>query len=747
MVLLIGGTQAAPVDLTRAKSIGTNYVQQTLGQKSAELQLVYTETNENGDDCLYVFNFDHGFVMVAADDAAQPILAYSEESRFDVDRLSDGERYFMRHFARQITYARENDLVADSEVAEAWALASKGQSPRATYTVGPLLTTNWDQGYPYNYYCPTAGGGPGGHVWAGCVATAMSMVMKFWNWPDHGSGSYSYKPENYPTQSANFEETYYQWQNMPNSISAGSQSTYIQAIATLMWHCGISVDMDYAINGSGAHSEDVPEAIATYFRYTDHATMYSRELYTKTEWEDMLIESLDEGFPLYYAGSDADGGHAFACDGYNDNRFFHFNWGWSGSYNNNYYAIDALNPPGYHFNDYQRAIFDFIPDYVYNALPTTPDSFVVFTENANSKTGIVSWTNPSLSVAGEPITSYDSVTVFRGGQKVFSSANPVPGQQMTFNDDVPEYDCYTYSIYYRKDGVKGRTLKYQYQYGPTCTWKLICQTTNFQGWNGGKLQLVNQFGTVFGEFTMTSTTPISMPISVPVGELKLKWVAPQTQVSSLTINLKNSSNTSVYNYTGNSNGLTPGVIFTGDNDCAGCLPPSNLTGTYQYEGDAFGALLSWDYENDPQSFKVYRSEDGEAYELVATVDKEERQYLDEVPVGAYYYMVTAYRSYCESLPAWTAGETSDYVFIEVTSVCDDEMKAEIFPNPANSVLTIQAEGIQEVVVYNLLGQVVYTHRGESNSLNVNTSSMVQGVYTVNVKTATGTISKRVAIMH
>ena len=749
MALFLYSAQAAPVDVNRAKNVGTNYVQRTLGYRVADLQLVYTLENADGVPCLYVFNHDQGYVVVAGDDAAQPILGYSEGGSFDSNHIADGEAAVLRHFADQISYAMEHHLVAEPEVAEAWQLAAKGELARGTHVVEPLIDLLWDQNYPYNSYCPTAYNGPGGHVYAGCVADAMAMVMKYWNWPDHGSGSHTYKPTNYPNQTANFEETYYDWNNMPVRLYSNSPIAQIQAVATLMWHCGIAVDMDYAPDGSGAHSEDVVPAISSYFRYTENAHLESRDLYTKTEWEDLLIECLDEGFPIFYAGQDSNGqgGHAYVCDGYNSNRYFHFNWGWSGSGNNPYYAIDALNPPGFHFNQYNRAIIDFIPDYIYNNLAPVPNDFGISTENANSKSGVITWTNPTVSVAGEPLTSLDSVTVFRNGQRIFTAANVTPGETMSCIDEVPDFDCYTYSVYYRTNGTKGRILKYKYQYGPTCTWKLIGQTTNFQGWNGGKIQLINQFGTVFEEFTMTSSMPVSQPISMPMGEVKMKWVAPQSQVPSLTITLKNSSNTAVYNYTGNSNGITAGVVYTGDNDCDGCLPPTNLQGAYVFEGDAFGALLTWEYDANPQSFKVYRSEDGVTYEEVATVDKEAREYLDESPIGSYYYKVTAYRNYCESLPAWTSGEESDYVVVDVTSVCEDEIQAQIYPNPANGNLNIQAEGLREVTVFNLLGQSVFSQRVDSNKFEINTSAWSQGVYTIRVATADGTVAKRVSILH
>ena len=108
------------------------------------------------------------------------------------------------------------------------------------------------------------------------------------------------------------------------------------------------------------------------------------------------------------------------------------------------------------------------------------------------------------------------MVLLRNGQQIFTQNNVTPGEVMHFEDNVPDFDCYTYSLYFMSNNTKGRRAVVTYQYGPTCTWKVVGQTTNFQGWNGGKIQVKNAFGTLIQEITMTSTTPISMPISVPV---------------------------------------------------------------------------------------------------------------------------------------------------------------------------------------------------------------------------------------
>ena len=745
LALFVGQLIASPVDVAYARQMGLKYVQSHSAKNVTELSLAYTEMTESGTPAIYVFNFEDGCVFVSADDVARPILGYADQS-FDLTVVPDGLAYYLRYYARQIEFARVNNLEPEMEVTSEWrhvAIDGFENDNRSTRgDIAPLISTNWNQDSPYNAYCPSGQGGPGGHAYAGCVATAMSMVMKKWNWPDHGQGTHSYTPQGYATQTVDFENTYYQWTNMPNSCN----SSNYQAVATLMYHCGVAVDMMYGGGSSGAYSQDVPPAIANYFRYTDHANRLDRDLYSKTDWENMLIRSLEYGFPLYYSGSDTDGGHAFVCCGYRESdRKFYFNWGWSG-YNNNYFAIDALNTYNGHFNSGQAAIFDFIPDYIYDALLPAVEDLAVGAVNAHSKTGIIRWTNPSTSLGGDPITNIEKVVLERNGVEVFSQNNVAAGEAMVFEDNVPEYDCYTYTLYYLSNGIKGRFSERKFQYGPTCTWKVIGQTTNFQGWNGGKIQLKNALGTVIEEISMASSTPISQQVSIPEGEVTFSWVAPSTAVTSLTINIKNSNNQSIYSYTGNSNQV-PATLYTGNNDCDGCQPPTDLRGEYQWTGEGFGTLLSWEYDVDPQSFKVYRSEDGVNYSEIATVDKTLREYFDLAEEGSYYYKVTAFRSYCESTPAWTSND-EDYVHIEVTSVSEDvEEGFKVYPNPANTLMSVEAEGLQQVTICNAMGQIVMMQRCSSDGVVVSTADLASGIYTISIKAANGTVTKRFAVMH
>lgn len=752
LVVFAGQILAAPVDVNTAKALGAKYLKNNVesAKNMADLQHVYTLSNENEIPYLYVFNHENGYVVVAADDRAYPILGYGDGT-FDVNNIPDGLQYYLGHYGRQIQYAIDNELVAEPEVVEQWDLLRKEgiiMKTRMDKAVQPLLATNWNQDYPYNYYAPACSSyWIGNHCYAGCVATAMSQVMKFWNWPETGVGEHSYNTSSYPGNgavlSANFGATTYNWSIMPNQL--GSQANEAaQAVALLMYHCGIAVDMDYSPQGSGAHTEDVAPAVIEHFRYGACTNMGSRDDYTRTEWEDMLIENLDRGLPMVYAGSDTDGGHAFNCDGYNDQRYFHFNYGWSGSYNN-YYQIDALNTGNGHFNTYQRAVFNMIPDYIYDAMVPEISTMEAYTNDAITKTVNVTFTVPTIAESGATLTSIEKITIKRNGTLIKTFNNPQPGEQLTYEDEVPEYGFYKYTISGENNNIEGKQYSTFAVVGPNCTWKVVCTTTNFQGWNGGVLRFVDANGMVFKTVTMPSSSPISDKFQLAEGNFTLTWTTPSSTVSSMTITLKNSANSNAYSFSGSSSQLN-GTIYTGNNDCPSCTPPTNFTGANEYQNGASGTLLTWNCGYEPSKFKVYRSNDGVNYAEIGEAASDAHEYFDAVGSGTYYYKVTAFSSACESTPAETADGT-DFVMVEVLSVMENSINARLYPNPADGMLTVQAEGIVEAIMFNSIGQQVYVFNGMADALNINTENMEAGLYMVKVKTANGSMSGRIVIRH
>lgn len=752
LVLAFGQLNAAPVDVNMAKNLGVNFLNVNVAsaRNINDAELIYTLNSESGIACLYVFNYgENGYIVVSADDRAKPILAYSEESRFDAQNIPDGMSYYLNHYKTCIEYLIDNNTVATEDIAAEWELVRKQglvTLNRLNRSVGPLINLSWNQDYPYNYYCPTAPGGPGGRCYVGCVADAMAMVMKYWNYPDQGVGSHTYTPAGYPAQTANFGETTYDWANMPLAISAGSQPVHIQAIATLMWHCGISVDMQYAPDGSGAYSVDVHDAIVDHFKYTQYNEQRMRSIYTKAAWEDMLIANFDQGFPAYYSGNGNVGGHAFICDGYDDNRFFYFNWGWSGMANG-FFAIDALNTFNGNFNLDQTAYFDMIPDYAYDDMPSAPSSLSVENENSYSYNGIVSWVNPSQSPNGIQLGTLDKIVLLRNGVEIFTQDNVAPGESMSFVDEVSGYDCFTYEIYAVHEGIKGRYTSVRHQYGPTCTWKIVGTTSNFQGWNGGEIQVLNQNGTIIQNITMTGSSPISVPVAMPEGNVSFNWVAPATAVSTMSITIKNSSNTTVFTYNGSSNNMTNNVFYTDENNCEGCQAPENLSGDYQSINGEFGAMITWENGGEPQSFKVYRSVDNVDYEVIATVNSADHQYFDVSAPGEYFYKVTAYNSYCESMFAMTSDMEQDYINIIITSIEEDNnIQAVLYPNPTTGNLTVKAESMKNIEIYNTIGQRMMNVQVDSDEKVIDMKGLENGLYMIRIISENGSTTKRITLI-
>ena len=333
-----------------ARKVATTFLNNN-GAKSAQLTDL---SKEAGFENLYIFNGEEGFVVMAADDCVQPILGYSLTGKFVAEGMPENLIWWLQGYSDQIQDAINASLAADADVKTEWQNLKSGLSTKMTsdVVVGPLLSTLWDQNYPYNYHCPAGTGGPGGHVYTGCVATAMAQVLKYWNYPSTGNDSYSYTHPTYGEQTANFGETIYDWANMPSTLSGSSPQIQIDAVATLMYHCGVSVDMNYGTNTSSASSRKVRDAFINYFRFSPSTRYVSRDAYTDDLWIDLLKHELDESRPLFYCGKNVNSGHAFVCDGYRSDDYFHFNWGWSGydgSYgtthgNNGYWAIGALNP-------------------------------------------------------------------------------------------------------------------------------------------------------------------------------------------------------------------------------------------------------------------------------------------------------------------------------------------------------------------------------------------------------------------
>ena len=314
-----------------------------------------------GTPTIYAFNFSTGgFVMVAADDASIPILGYSFDNEMTGGVENPSARAWLEGYSKEIWQIISHKL-DNSVTRQEWDAIREGKTNRSVLDVNPLLTTTWDQGCYYNAQCPADVSAmfSCGHVYVGCVATAMAQVMKYHNFPPQGVGSHSYTHPVYGVQTADFGSTTYNWASMPNNVTSSNA-----AVASISYHAGVAVNMQYDPSGSGAFTTDVPDALMNYFNFSPGVVIkYKNNFPNVEDFKNLLRADLDQNLPIYYSGYGS-GGHAWVCDGYrmSDGKF-HFNWGWSGS-SNGWYAIGALNPGGNNFNDDNAAVLNVKP---YNA--------------------------------------------------------------------------------------------------------------------------------------------------------------------------------------------------------------------------------------------------------------------------------------------------------------------------------------------------------------------------------------------
>ncbi len=377
---------AEHVSVEKARQVGTNFMKQkytyltTRGEalkmyKSVELTQVAHRGVENQH--FYVFNLNdgQGWVMVADDDRCIPILGYSKSGEFVSDNLPPNIEDWLVGISSEVQYIIDNDIVADRSTKSLWKELFAGVSTefinRGEKVVNPLVQTRWNQAPYYNELCPYDYQ-YGERTVTGCVATAMAQVLRYWSYPEVGSGSHSYTTSSYGTLYANFGGTQYNWDNMPIRVTSTNND-----VATLMYHCGVSVDMSYgvsSIGGSGAYvissytsSENCAEfAFKNYFGYKSSAHGEMKDYTGDSQWKSMLRADLDASRPLVYAGF-GNGGHCFVCDGYDNSDMFHFNWGWNGQ-NDGYFSLSALNPGSggagggsYSFTNNPQAIFGLEP--------------------------------------------------------------------------------------------------------------------------------------------------------------------------------------------------------------------------------------------------------------------------------------------------------------------------------------------------------------------------------------------------
>lgn len=296
-------------------------------------------------DAYYVVTTDteKGFAIVASDDALpDPVAAYSTDRSFPADakNLPPQLKAWLHDYSAIVKAAAEGRLT----------LKTSGTSLQGE-AVAPLMKTKWNQSMPFNNLTPEFGSD---HAPSGCVATAVTQVMKHFNFPKRGKGSVDAYPY-YDSQKLDLSGHVYDWDNMldvyecdwdyntQTYVPSNFNETQAAAVATLMRDFGYAVKMSYGRESSGAQSSYVLPVLVRHFSYSPDARFSYRSQQSSEEWNGEIRKSLLSGSPVIYSGTDGKYGHEFVCDGIDENGLLHINWGWGGM-SDGYFDMNILSP-------------------------------------------------------------------------------------------------------------------------------------------------------------------------------------------------------------------------------------------------------------------------------------------------------------------------------------------------------------------------------------------------------------------
>jgi hypothetical protein len=354
LILCFAGLGAKKIATEEALRIAPALFRHLGGEPKAGFRM-QAIPNSEGDDDFYILRFaPEGFVILSSDDRCEPLLAYSVDTAFPAEDIPPNAQWLLGEYSRVMADIR---ALPEASADPKWQAIRSGDFSAFSRNrdVAPLITTTWNQNYPYNSLCPVDPSGPGGRVYAGCVATAMAQLMKYWGHPITGSGSHGYNAPGYGYLSANFGQTTYNWASMPNAVTMENIS-----VATLIYHCAVSVNTQFGPNGSSAYLSNSEDALETHFRYDPSAQYQTASSYSASVWAAKLRLDLEAGRPILYRGQSSTMGHAWIIDGHQLTNYFHCNWGWGGSANG-YFYLNNLNPGSYNLSQSQAAILGLYP--------------------------------------------------------------------------------------------------------------------------------------------------------------------------------------------------------------------------------------------------------------------------------------------------------------------------------------------------------------------------------------------------
>lgn len=351
-----GYSNASPISPQQAMKRVAEFEAQSLNASSEASNLQLISTYKAADtDALYILKSAEGkCIITGANDISAPVIACLDAADFNPEDISPATKWWLDLYAQEIAAASGAGLSETTPAPKA-----ENRAP-----IQPMLKTWWDQTAPFNSMCPDYNNA---RTVTGEVATAMAQAMKYYEYPNVGKGSITYK---WQSQDLTMDFSKYkpQWEQMKDIYNSASTQTEIDAVSEFIKACAYSLK---SLFGAATFAQPYSwvVALADYWNYAPSTTMGLRLYYTYDQWVAKVYESLSKGCPVLYSGDGPSYSHAFVCDGYKEGDLFHINWGWAGKADG-YYRLSALNPAytgtnggtGF-YNGNQMAVFGMQPDF------------------------------------------------------------------------------------------------------------------------------------------------------------------------------------------------------------------------------------------------------------------------------------------------------------------------------------------------------------------------------------------------
>ncbi|MBR6276116.1 MAG: C10 family peptidase [Prevotella sp.] len=336
--------QAAEVSKEMAAATAKLIMADRVDGFEGEVQSVKTVYYE-GQKAYHVVQFaPQGWMLISAEDQSSPLIGYSPDGVFPEEKdMPENMQSQMNWYSDQVV--RNARLTGSRhhgwerlQVGEQGIEASRPAMARryaSANKVEPLITVKWNQTGSFQKYCPKTNDG---QAVVGCVAVGMAQAMSVAKWPDRPVGNYGYTHEIYGSMYIDYDaEPDYNW----SAILSGANGN--DDVARLLYHCGVSVKMNYGVDGSGTQDAYIAGALVRNFKYPQSVKWYSRNGWSDEDWHDLIVTELQEGRAVAYSGSDPKKhyGHCFNLDGFDGSSAFHVNWGWGGV-GNAYFQLNGL---------------------------------------------------------------------------------------------------------------------------------------------------------------------------------------------------------------------------------------------------------------------------------------------------------------------------------------------------------------------------------------------------------------------